>query len=404
MHDVNFIVREPLLDSQERVLGFELSWQGRGRRDGRISDIDAGALADFITDRITPTESNVLLDGRMLFLEASPAMLRREAYFRLAPQGKVLALRAEDLVDLETVMAIRSLRMQDYGVALRASHADTVDRGQLYLFSHVEVPIDAPDLEYQLNVYRGHCEPTTRMIARNVNDWEQYRLATSLKMDVFGGKLPTAPRKRQAGWKLSPAQSMVIQLMDMVKQSASVSQLEQILKRDAALSYRLLRYINSAGFGLGCEIQSLRHAVTMMGYSPLYRWLAVLLATSSPNGYSPVLMQTAAIRGRFAELLGIGFLPKGEAENLFVAGMFSMLDQLLDIPMEEILDKIQLSDAVTEALLSKGGIYGPFLALAEACEQDTTDVESMAADLCVGADQVNDSHMAALAWAHRIKF
>lgn len=404
MHDVNFIVREPLLDAQERVLGFEFSWQGRGLKDGHISDADAGALADFVTDRITPTESSVLLDGRQLFLEGSPAMLKREAYFRLSPHGKVLALRAEDLVDLETVMAIRSLRMQDYGVSLRGSHADTVDRGQLYLFSHIEVPIDADDLEYQLKVYRAHCEPNTRMVARNVRDWEQYRLAVSHNMEVFGGSLVRAPRRRHPGWKLSPAQSMIVQLMEMVKQSASVSQLEQILKRDAALSYRLLRYINSAGFGLGCEIQSLRHAVTMMGYSPLYRWLAVLLATSSPNGYTPVLMQTAAIRGRFVELLGTGFLPKGDAENLFVAGMFSMLDQLLDVPMEEILDKIQLADAVAEALLSRGGIYGPFLSLAEACESNSADIESLATQLCITADQVNDSHMAALAWTHRIKF
>jgi EAL and modified HD-GYP domain-containing signal transduction protein len=404
MHDVNFIVREPLLDTQERVLGFEFSWQGKGLTPGRMTDVEAGELADFVTDRITPTESSVMLDGRQLFLEASPAMLKREAYFRLPPQGKVLALRAEDLADLETVMAIRSLRMQDYGVALRGAHADKVDRSQLYLFSHVEIPIDAEDLEYQLDVYRKNCDPTTRMVATNIKTWDQYRKAAALKMEAFGGRLTIAPRKRETGWKLSPAQSMIIQLMDMVKQSASISQLEQIFKRDAALSYRLLRYINSAGYGLGCEIQSLRHAVTMMGYSPLYRWLAVLLATSSSNGYSSVLMQTAAIRGRFAELLGIGFLPKSEADNLFVAGMFSMLDQLLDIPMEDILEKIQLADSITEALLGRNGIYGPFLALAEACEQTTTDVASMATNLCVGADQVNDSHMAALAWTHRIKF
>ena len=403
MHDVNFIVREPLLDAQERVLGFEFSWQGRGRAAGHISDADAGALADFVTDRITSGESSVLLDSRLLFLEASSAMLKSEAYFRLPPHGKVLALRVEDLCDLETVMAVRSLSVQDYGVALRGAHADTVDKGQLYLFSHIEISVDAPDLEAQLEIYRTHCEPSVRMVARGVDSWDQYQRATALDMDVFGGKLAPSPRKREPGQKLSPAQSMILQLMDMVRQSASVSQLEQILKRDAALSYRLLRYINSVGFGLGCEIQSLRHAVTMMGYSPLYRWLAVLLASSSSNGYSPFLMQTAIIRGRFAELLGEGFLPKGEAENLFVAGMFSLLDQLLGIPMEEVLEKIQLSDAVAEALISKGGIYGPFVALAEACEQNTTDVEAMATNLCISADQVNDAHMTALAWAHSIK-
>jgi c-di-GMP-related signal transduction protein len=176
-----------------------------------------------------------------------------------------------------------------------------------------------------------------------------------------------------------------------------------VLKRDPALSYKLLRYINSAGFGLGCEVQSLRHAVTLLGYSPLYRWLALLLATATTTGYSPVLMQTAVIRGRFAELLGQTFLPRNEAENLFVAGMFSLLDRLLGVPMEDVLAKIQLSDSVNEALLRRQGIYGPFLALAEACELNAADIESMAASLCIGAAQVNKAHLSALAWVQALK-
>jgi len=141
----------------------------------------------------------------------------------------------------------------------------------------------------------------------------------------------------------------------------------------------------------------------MLGYSPLYRWLALLLATATTSGYSPVLMQTAVIRGRFAELLGSTFLPRNEAENLFVAGMFSLLDKLLGVPMEDVLEKIQLSESVTQALLSREGIYGPFLALAEACELNRADLESMSTSLCIGARQVNQAQMSALAWAQMLK-
>jgi c-di-GMP-related signal transduction protein len=116
-----------------------------------------------------------------------------------------------------------------------------------------------------------------------------------------------------------------------------------------------------------------------------------------------VLMQTAVIRGRFAELLGHTFLPRNEAENLFVAGMFSLLDKLLGVPMEDVLEKIQLSEPVVQALLTREGIYGPFLALAEACELNSQDVESMATSLCIGARQVNQAHLSALAWAQSLK-
>jgi EAL and modified HD-GYP domain-containing signal transduction protein len=196
---------------------------------------------------------------------------------------------------------------------------------------------------------------------------------------------------------------MILQLMQLVKKNADVKELEGLLRRDAALSYKLLRYINSVGFGLGAEIQSLKHAVTMLGYSPLYRWLSLLLATASTTGYAPALMETAIIRGRLAELLGSGFLPKNEAENLFVCGMFSLLDRMLGISMEQVLENIQLSDLISQALLSREGMYGPFLALAEACEVNNGDVESLAEALFIDVNRVNESHLAALAWAQSLK-
>src|SRR5690606_29714686 len=181
-----------------------------------------------------------------------------------------------------------------------------------------------------------------------------------------------------------------------VRQNADVRQLEDVRKRDAALSYKLFRYINNAGFGLGAEIQSLRHAVTMLGYSPLYRWLSLLLATASTNSHGAVLMQTAIVRGRFAELAAHRILPQNEAENLFVAGMFSLLDRLLGLPITEVLAKVHLSDAVSQALLTREGIYGPFLALAEACEAGNGDISALADALFISDRRVNEAHLAAL--------
>jgi EAL and modified HD-GYP domain-containing signal transduction protein len=96
-------------------------------------------------------------------------------------------------------------------------------------------------------------------------------------------------------------------------------------------------------------------------------------------------------------------LPKTEAENLFVAGMFSLLDRLLGIPMEEVLENIQLPEAVIQALVSREGMYGPFLSLAEACELGGGKVGELADSLFISAAQVNEAHMSALAWAQMLK-
>lgn len=401
MQAANFIVREPLLSSQERVLGCELTWQRNGIAAYQLDETDAKALVSLISGQ--ENDADVVNSDQVLFMEAHPALLKADAYSLLPKQRTILALRASDLVDGDAVAAARAMRVRGYGISLRDADLAKVDQSLLSLFSHVELSIDAADFDKQVQLYRSLDLTALPLIARNVRDWDQYDRCAALGMDAFVGNLHLSPRPDERARDLNPAQTMIVQLMDMVKKGEDVRQLEGILKRDAALSYKLLRYINSAGFGLGCEIQSLRHAVTLLGYSPLYRWLALLLVTATNTDSSPVLLQTAVIRGRFAELLGQAFLPRNEAENLFVAGMFSLLDRLLGIPMELVLEKVPLSGPVTEALLAREGIYGPFLALAEACEVNTAEVASMATALCISPKDVNIAHLSALAWVQNLR-
>ncbi|GAB3537523.1 EAL domain-containing protein [Noviherbaspirillum agri] len=403
MQEENFIVREPLVNAQERVLGYELSWQKNALIGSAPTEDDVVDLISFVSQQLVAEDAPALLGDQVIFLEVTPASLTHDALAALPAKGTVFALREPDLSDADTVEVIRAARARGYGISLRGINLATLDRGMLQHVTHIEVPINAQDFATQVQLFRSLNQSSVHMIARNVENWQAYDVCAQLGLYSFVGNLHLTPRPGNRSHDLNPAQAMILQLMDMVRKNADVRQLESVLKRDAALSYKLLRYINSAGFGLGCEIQSLKHAVTMLGYSPLYRWLALLLATSTTSGYSPVLMQTAVIRGRFAELLGNTFLPKNEAENLFVAGMFSLLDKLLGVPMEDVLEKIQLSESVTQALLSREGIYGPFLALAEACELNSPDIESMATSLCIGANQVNEAQMSALAWAQALK-
>lgn len=399
----HFIVREPLINHQERVLGYELSWQCVSLPGRKPSDAEIVALARFASEQLGDAESREMLGGQIIFIEATPALLTHDALNALPPKGTVFVLRGSDLDNAEAVAAVHAMRAKGYGISLREANLATLDPALLSHISHVEVTAGAADFAPQLQLYRSLNRPSLHMIVRKVNSWQAYDICAKLGLYTFVGKLHLMQRPGGRAREMNPAQAMILQLMDMVRKNADIKQLEGVLKRDAALSYKLLRYINSAGFGLGCEIQSLKHAVTMLGYSPLYRWLALLLATATTTGYSPVLMQSAVIRGRFAELLGSGFLPKNEAENLFVAGMFSLLDKLLGVPMEAVLEKIQLSESVTQALLSREGIYGPFLALAEACELSSPELESMATSLCIGTKQVNQAHMSALVWAQSLE-
>jgi len=402
MLDVNFILREPLLNSKQQVIGYELSWQQKNAE--ALDAAELNLLLEFVADQFNDPDSGWLLADSLLFLETVPALFQAPALKLLPPQNTVLTIRRSYLADEATLDAVKTLRTQGYGICLRGADINRLDKTILGLISHIEVRLSASDFSAQAKMYAALKQSSIRMVARQVLTWQDFDACAALGLDAFVGKLHLTPRPEQNNQPkgINAAQTVILQLMELVRKNADLSSLEAVLRRDAGLSYKLLQYINSAGFGLRTPIQSLKHAVQLLGYSPLYRWLSVLLATASSGGYSPVLMETAIVRGRFAELLGIANLPKGEAENLFVAGMFSLLDRLLNVPMERVLSTVQLPELVSQALLTREGTYGPYLSLAEACELNSALAASIAESLHISTEDVNRAHLSALVWAKNV--
>ena len=205
--------------------------------------------------------------------------------------------------------------------------------------------------------------------------------------------------------KLAPAHAQIVRVLNLVRRNADPKQIEDALKQDVALSFKLLRYINSAGFGLMCQVQSFRHAVVILGYEKLNKWLSLLLVTAGKDPSAPALMQAAIARGRLMEVLGQQFFPREEHDNLFITGAFSLLDKLLGAPMDKVLEEMTLPDTISDALLGQDGAYTPFLKLACACEEATAaSLAALTQSLGLSADAVNRAQMSALKFADTLEF
>lgn len=390
------IVRTPLIDPERRILGYKLAWQRahESARPAPLSDLRSLAAC---AARPYVSRGTVRAGEGLLFLEAPAGLVPPDALAGLGPARTVLSLSATQLADAAVLEDARMLREAGYALSLRDLPDPEVPQEWLPLVSHVEFDWGQSARARALPISSQARTTQARPIATGLASWDEYQASAALGVGAFVDGAH-ASEVRMDG-SLSPQSLLVMQVMQMVQSNVDVRHIEAALRRDPALAYQLLRHLNSASFGFGVEVQSLRHAVTMMGYGPLYRWLAVLLANSSTKPAAPVLMQAAVIRGRFAELLGQGMLPPRDAENLFVAGMFSLLDRLLGVRITEILDRIQLPDAVVQALLARDGMYGPFVRLAEACESRTGDAAAIADEAFLTHAQVNAAHAAALAWA-----
>lgn len=204
--------------------------------------------------------------------------------------------------------------------------------------------------------------------------------------------------------RLSPAHAQIVRVLNLVRRNADVREIEAALKQDVTLSFKLLRYINSVGFGLSCEIQSFRHAVTILGYDKLNKWLSLLLVTASKDAAAPALMQTAIARGRFMELIGKGVFDGATLDNLFITGTFSLLDILLGAHMKTALDQMHLPEVINDALLKREGEFAPFLELALACESNDIGLLShQAAALDLDAMAINHAQAEALSFADSLQ-
>lgn len=164
--------------------------------------------------------------------------------------------------------------------------------------------------------------------------------------------------------------SAVMDLINGVDREEPVAKLEAVLRRDPTLAFRLMRYLNSPAFGLTVEVNSFGHALMLLGYQRLKRWLALLLASSAKGATARPVMYAAIRRGLLMEELSRA--QHGDAEmrsEMFICGVFSLLDRLLQQPMKELLPAVPVPERVQQALRGDGGPYMPFLQLVHAVEE-----------------------------------
>jgi EAL and modified HD-GYP domain-containing signal transduction protein len=191
--------------------------------------------------------------------------------------------------------------------------------------------------------------------------------------------------------------SVVMELINGVEAEQPVPKLEAILKRDPALAFRLMRYLNSPAFGLSVEVTSFGHALMLLGYARLKRWLVLLLASASKGAKMRPLMHAAVRRGLLMEELVRSQDDRELAGELFICGVFSLLDRLLQQPFEHLLTGVPVPERVQQALRGDGGPFLPYLDLVRAIEAESVyDIRECAERLFLSPEEVNRALLHAL--------
>ena len=399
---LSMIARQAIVDKDRAIIGYELFNRSRAH-----TEHTAATDVILLFTALSHAGSEELVGTKLLFINSTHESLAgghlellqpNKVVLEIEPLGHVAASEAEARLPILRSLHERGFKMSFSHTVLESAYATWLPLAD---YIKLDLNVLRPEqLAVLVNYATRHSK--AQLIATKVETQQQFDLLKSIGVSLFQGYWFSRPSVVEAKL-LAPNQASIIQLINLLRKQASTDEIEAVLKKDAGLAFNLMRLINSAGFGNAREITSFRQAVLIMGLKKLFRWAALLLTASKYGNTSPAIGHTAVIRGRLMELLALDFMSEEEAEQAFVVGIFSLLDVMLSIPMQDALHLINVPDSIRQALLAHEGTYGELLSLAEACESSNSEMfDRCATSLKLTSQQINWAHLQALAWCDQI--
>ncbi len=396
------IARQAILNHERAIVGYEL-FDRSVQADQHTGATDAQMLFNLLSS----SDTDAVANNKTLFINCTHASLAGGHLDLVAPQRVVLEIPPLPATDSDLIAnyltSLQGMHHRGFRLAFDYSVLTRPYESWLALASFIKFDLRTlqPDTVASL-VRLAQAKSSAQLIAEKVETQAQYQQVADLGVGLFQGYWFAKPVMVQ-GQTVRPAQAHILQLINLVRKQASTDEIEDVLKRDATLSFNLLRFINSAGFGARSEVTSFRHAVMLLGLNRLFKWAALLMTTTKVGDTAPAVGSTAVVRGRLMELLAADVLPPDDRDNAFVVGVFSLLDTMLGMSMQAALATLTLPDSVNAALLHHSGPLAPLLDLTIACETGD-DATFATASHALGLDnnQVNWAHLQALAWAETL--
>ncbi|NRR32378.1 EAL domain-containing protein [Oxalobacteraceae bacterium] len=367
-----FLARQPILNRNQRLVAYELLFRNASERnEAHITD-DAEATATVIAHASELGMDHVVGD-QLAFVNVDTVGLMSD-FISFLPNDKVI------LEILETVKAtpevlerVRELKRAGFKFALDDVVNESDDVRKLKPLVDV-IKIDIKDMQPErLDILARGIKPAPgqKLLAEKVETMDEFRQCLSLGFEYFQGYYFARP-VILSGKKITPSQMTILHLLDLLNADADSKTIERSVKHDALITLNLLRLVNTPAVGARYRINSVGHALIVLGRRQLQRWLQILLYVKAGQAqeFTSPLLQLATTRGKTIELM-VEKLRPGQrtcADIGFTVGVMSLMDTLFSIRMSEVLDSVNVLGEVREALLHRDGDYGSMLSLIEHIE------------------------------------
>lgn len=399
---MKYLARQPILNRARELFAYELLFRSSLQNSCDGLDLELASTSVLDTSFLIGLEK--ITAGHRMFINCPRDFLLRD-YISLFPPNSVVVEILESInPDQEIIEACKRLKQAGYTIALD-DFVDSPGWAPLVaLADFLKVDFRLTGRTEQQAIVSRYAGKNIRMLAEKVETQEEFAAAMQMGYSLFQGYFFCRPEMMHHRALPSFKLAYLELLQAATAPEFDIRQLASSIKHEASLTFRLLRYLNSAAFGLRSEIHSVAHALSLLGERELRKWIAVVSVGVLADGKPDELMVVPLVRGRFCELLApLAGMP-GHGNDLFLLGLLSVMDAILDQPLDSILAELPVRAEIKQALQARTGLYWQLLELAVAHERaDWEKVSLLSSNARMREERVSALYVCAVDWSTALR-
>jgi EAL and modified HD-GYP domain-containing signal transduction protein len=411
------VTRQPVFTRGLNIFGYELLYKDDARDDAAREVAPAELpVVRFAEDSATSkTIIHAFYDlgiarvtnNKPGFVNFTEKLLLDKVATILPPQILVIELMDSLQPTPEVIEACRALRTQGYRIALDnfTMRGESMPLLEVADIVKIEFNQVAPEQvrEFSQQLQKKH--PNAKLLAEKLETPSEFEVAKKSGFELFQGNFFSKPSVVKG--KVAVPAPMRRQYLQLIRLSldpdVDYGAISDIVKKDIALSYRLLRVVNSAFFGLRYTVSNIRQALSILGMKEIKKWITLISLSGLTDNKPNELVTMSLIRARFLELVAAEAGMRKQSDDLFLLGLMSMMDAIMDLPMTMIVTQTNIAEHVAAPLLTHEGSFGALLDLIICYERSDWDgAQELADGFDLSLERIFDHYLHAIEWAQQL--
>jgi EAL and modified HD-GYP domain-containing signal transduction protein len=397
-----YVARQPIFDQKKKIFGYELLF--RDSMENLFSGIDGNAATSkVLSNSFLNIGMEKLVGKGVAFINFTRELLIEQVP-KLFPSEQLVIEVLEDVkAEKAVVDSCVELSKQGYTIALDDFFYNEGLTPLISIANIIKFDFRATPPDQISGIIEKIRKYNLVLLAEKVETYEEFDKALKMGFKYFQGYFFSKPEVVE-GKDISPAKFNLLQIMAEVNQpDFEFSKVDETITRDVSISYKLMRYINSAYYKRGNEISSIKQAIVMLGEKGIRSFLSLIAMAKLSDNKPDELIRSSIIRAKFCELMARYVEPCKNTSELFTLGLFSSIDAILDDTMENVMAKLPLSQNIKNALVNNTGELAEYLEMAKSYERgDWSRFNELAKDHKVNQEKLPKSFLEAITWADAI--